>query len=134
MDGSTFDKLSQIVSQAGTRRSALGTLAAAGMGGAALLAASDAEGKKKKKKKKKCKNPGRKACTSDKQCCPSKTKYLCRVPNDGSNSDLFCCGGTGAKCSRNSDGDEIRPTCCTDFTCSAAPNGTGTCQPNPPEV
>ena len=131
MDGSTFDRLSQIVSHAGTRRSALSALAAAGIGGA-LLSASDAEGKKKKKKKRK--NIGRKACTSDKQCCPSKTKFLCRVPNDGSNSDTFCCGGTGAKCSRNDDGDEIRPTCCTDFTCSAQPGSTGTCKQNAPEV
>ncbi|MFN8678741.1 MAG: hypothetical protein U0Z70_20350 [Thermomicrobiales bacterium] len=139
MDGSTFDKLSQLVSRAGTRRSALSTLAAAGLGGAALLAASDAEGKGKgkKKRKRKCKNVGRKACTSDKQCCPGKTKFLCRVPNDGSNSDTFCCGGTGAKCSRNNEGDigdEIPPTCCTDFTCDAAPGSTGTCQPNPPEI
>jgi hypothetical protein len=136
MDGSTFDKLSQIVSHARTRRSALSALVAAGLGGAALLSA-DAKGKGKKKRKRKCKSVGRKPCTSDKQCCPSKTKFLCRVPNDGSNSDTFCCGGTGAKCSRNTEGDigdEIPPTCCTGFTCNAAPGSTGTCQPNPPEL
>jgi hypothetical protein len=141
MDGSTFDRLSLIVSQAGTRRSALTALVAAGLGSGALLATSDVEGKKKKKhnkgkkkRKRKCKNVGRKPCTADKQCCPGKTKFLCRVPNDGSNSDTFCCGGTGAKCSRDIDNNEIRPTCCTDFDCSALPGGTGTCQPQSPDL
>ena len=137
MDGSTFDKLSQIVSQSGTRRSALSALAAAGLGGAALLSATDVEGKKKKKKKKKkCKNVSGKACTSDNQCCPGKTKNLCRVPSNGGNSDTFCCGGTGATCRRNNEGDigdEIPPVCCTGFPCSAGPGQTGTCQPAPPD-
>lgn len=131
MDASTFDKLSQIIARSRTRRSALGALAATGIGGTMLLADAGAKGKGKKKRKRKCKSVGRKPCTADKQCCPGKTRFLCRVPNDGSNSDTFCCGGTGAKCSRDGDNNEIRPTCCTDFTCDAAPGSTGTCQPNP---
>ncbi|MCA9880424.1 MAG: hypothetical protein KC442_21665 [Thermomicrobiales bacterium] len=134
MDGSTFDKLSQIVSRAGTRRSALSALAAAGIGGAALSSAADAKRKKGKKKKKKCKKTAGKPCTSDKTCCPGKTRNICRVPSNGGNSDTFCCGGTGATCSRNGDGDEVSPVCCTGFPCSAAPGATGTCQPLPPEV
>jgi hypothetical protein len=137
MDGSTFDKLSLIVSQAGTRRRALGALAAAGVGGAALLTASDTEGKKKKKKKKRCKNVSGKPCKSDNTCCPGKTKNICRVPSNGGNSDTKCCGGTGAPCSRNSEGDEgdgLDPVCCTGFPCSAGPGATGTCQPLPPEI
>lgn len=138
MDGSTFDKLSLIVSHAGTRRSALTALAAAGLGGAALLAASDAEGKKgkgKKKRKRKCKgNTAGKPCTTDKTCCTSKTKNICRVPSNGGNSDTFCCGGPGATCSRNADEDEIPPVCCTGFPCSAGPSQTGTCQPLAPEI
>jgi hypothetical protein len=137
MDGSTFDRLSLIVSQAATRRSALGALAAAGLGGAALLAASDAEGKGKgkKKRKRKCKNnTAGKPCTTDKICCTGKTKNICRVPSNGGNSDTKCCGGTGAPCSRNSDEDELEPVCCTGFPCSAGPGQTGTCQPLPPEI
>jgi hypothetical protein len=140
MDGSTFDRLSLIVSQAATRRSALGALAAAGLGGAALLAASDAEGKGKgkKKRKRKCKNnTAGKPCTTDKICCTGKTKNICRVPSNGGNSDTFCCGGPGAPCSRNNEGDagdELPPFCCNDFPCSAGPGQTGTCQPLPPEI
>lgn len=136
MEGSTFDKLSLIVSRAGTRRSALRALAAAGLGGA-LLAAPDAEAKGKKKRKRKCKNVSGKPCTSDKTCCPGKTKNLCRVPSNGGNSDTFCCGATGAKCSRNNvgdTGDELDPVCCTGFPCNAPKGGTGTCQPLPPEI
>lgn len=136
MDGSTFDKLSLIIARASTRRSALGALAAVGVGGAALLPASDAEGKKKKKKKK-CKNVNGKTCTSDKKCCPGKTKNICRVPSNGGNSDTKCCGGTGAPCRRNNEGDagdELAPFCCTGFPCSAGPGQTGTCQPLPPEI
>ncbi len=134
MDGSTFDRLSQIVSHAGTRRSALSALVAAGIGGGALLSASDAEGKKKKKNK--CKNVAGKPCKSDKTCCPGKTNNICAVPTNGSNSDTFCCGSTGAKCGGvNDDLDALAPFCCVDFTCSAtAPGSTGTCKHNAPEV
>lgn len=139
MDGSTFDKISQIVSQAGTRRSALSALVATGLGGAALLAASDAEGKKnkkkrkKKKKNKKCKNSVGKPCTSDKKCCTGKTNNICGVPVNGSNSDTYCCGGTDAKCGGiNDDLDAVAPFCCNGFACNAiVPGVTGTCQPVP---
>ena len=134
MDGSTFDKLSQFIAGARTRRSALAALAAAGIGSAALSSA-DAKGKGKKKRKRKCKgNTAGKPCTTDKTCCTSKFKNICRVPSNGGNSDTFCCGGTGATCSRNSDGDEVAPVCCTGFPCSAGPSATGTCQPAPPEI
>jgi hypothetical protein len=136
MDGSTFDKLSQIVSHAGTRRSALSALVAAGLGGVALSSA-EAKGKGKKKRKRKCKgNTAGKPCTTDKTCCTSKTKNICRVPSNGGNSDTFCCGGPGAPCRRNTEGDigdEVPPVCCTGFPCNAAPGGTGTCQPQPPD-
>jgi hypothetical protein len=135
MDARIFDLLSQQIAGASTRRSALGALAAAGIGGASLLSASDTEGKKRKnKKKKKCKNVAGKPCTSDKTCCPGKTKNICRVPSNGGNSDTKCCGGTGATCSRNIDGDEVAPVCCTGFPCSAGPSSTGTCQPLPPDI
>ncbi|MDQ2655391.1 MAG: hypothetical protein M3Z20_20365, partial [Chloroflexota bacterium] len=134
---STFDRLSLIVSQAGTRRSALSALAAAGIGGAALLAASDAEGKKhkkgKKKRKRKCKKVAGKPCTTDKTCCNGKTNNICAVRSGAGNSDKTCCGGTGAKCGGVNDIlDAVAPFCCQDFECSATvPGSTGTCQPVP---
>ncbi|MCA9862530.1 MAG: hypothetical protein R2853_18685 [Thermomicrobiales bacterium] len=149
MDGRIFDALSLRLASAGTRRSALGALAA-GIGSASLLSAfDDIEGKKKhkhKKRKHKKKNKNKNSstcqlaagdpCTSDSQCCPDKTNNLCRVPSNGGNSDTFCCGGQGAKCSRNNEGDigdELPPFCCTGFPCNAAPGSTGTCQPSPPD-
>lgn len=133
MDGRIFDTLSQRIAGASTRRSALGTLVAAGIGGTALLSASDAEGKKKKKK---CKKVAGKPCTSNKKCCPGKTKNICAVPFGAGNSDTKCCGSTGAKCGGVDDNlDALPPFCCVDFTCSATtPGSTGTCQPNPPDV
>ena len=132
MDGSTFDKLSQIVSHAGTRRSALSALVAAGLGGAALSSA-DAKGKGKKKRKRKCKKVEGKPCTSDSQCCNGKTNNICAVRSGAGNSDKTCCGGTGAKCGGfNGDLDAVAPFCCQDFECIVTvPSGAGTCQPVP---
>jgi hypothetical protein len=136
MDARIFDRLSQQIAGASTRRTALGALAAAGISGAMLTADVDAKGKKKRKRKRKrkCKNVSGKPCTSDKTCCAGKTKNICRVPSNGGNSDTKCCGGTGATCSRNIDEDELEPVCCTGFPCSALPGGTGTCQPLLPEI
>jgi hypothetical protein len=132
MDGLTFDKLSQTIAHASTRRSALGALIATGLGGAALSSA-DAKGKGKKKRKRKCKKVEGKPCTSDKTCCKGKTNNICAVPVNGSNSDTFCCGGASAKCGGiNGDGDAVAPFCCNGFACNAlVPGVTGTCQPVP---
>lgn len=133
MDASTFDKFSQIIAHASTRRSALGALAAAGIGGAMLSADADAKGKGKKKRKRKCKKVASKPCTSDKTCCNGKTNNICAVPVNGSNSDTFCCGGLNAKCGGiNDDLDAVAPFCCVGFACNAiVPGVSGTCQPIP---
>ena len=96
MDGRIFDALSLRLASAGTRRSALGALAA-GIGSASLLSAfDDIEGKKKhkhKKRKHKKKNKNKNSntcqlaagdpCTSDSQCCPDKTNNACLPARQG---------------------------------------------------
>lgn len=135
MDGLSFDKLSRIVARSSTRRSALGALAAAGIGGAMLPSDADAKGKGKKKRKRKCKKVEGKPCTSDKTCCKGKTNNICAVPVNGSNDDTFCCGGAGAKCGgKNDDEDAVAPYCCNGFECNVTGPGVfGSCQPLPVE-
>jgi hypothetical protein len=134
MDGSTFDRLVQFatpdVSRRGLLKSAL-VPALAGLGFVSLLGAEQAGANKKKKKR--CKKAGS-PCTSNKQCCPSKTKHHCEVPVNGSNSDTFCCGTEGAKCGgNNEDGDDLSPFCCVGFECNSDTESPGTCVPVPDE-
>ena len=133
MDGKCFDSLSQQIAGARTRRSALGALVAAGIGGAALVSDASAKGKGKKKRKRKCKKVEGKPCTTSKTCCTGKTNNVCAVPVNGSNSDTFCCGGQNAKCGGiNVDLDAVAPFCCNGFACNAlVPGVSGTCQPAP---
>jgi hypothetical protein len=126
MDARIFDTLSQRIAGAQTRRNALGTLFASAIGGAALVSAQDAAGKKKKKK---CKKVAGKPCTSNKKCCPGKTKNICAVRSGAGNSDTTCCGSTGAKCGGVNDIlDAVAPFCCQDFDCNLA---TLTCEQAP---
>jgi hypothetical protein len=141
MDGTRLEALVRTVAAASRRRvlaSALGS-AFAGLGIAAWSSGEDADAKKRRKKKKKCRKSGA-ACSSNKQCCPSKSKNICDVPTNASNSDTKCCGGQGAKCGGvNEDGDALPPFCCVgqagvnEFVCSqndpGTPNTPGTCIP-----
>jgi hypothetical protein len=133
MDGSTFDKLSQIIARASTRRSALGALAAVGVAGAMLPSDADAKGKGKKKRKRKCKKVEGKPCTSDKTCCNGKTNNICAVRSGAGNDDKTCCGGQNAKCGGiDGIGDAVAPFCCQGFACDATVAGVpGTCQAAP---
>jgi hypothetical protein len=146
MDGLKFDTLVQLVTTAASRRSLLKSAlvpAVAGIGAATLLVVDEVDAKKKHKKKK-CRKPGS-PCSSNKQCCTSKTQNICDVPTNASNSDHTCCGANGAKCGGvNEDGDALPPFCCigeagvNEFICSqndpGTPNTPGTCQPAPPDM
>ena len=80
-------------------------------------------------KKRRCKKYGV-LCTSTKQCCPDKTKRICKQPLDSGNSDKVCCGGKGAVCGgATEDGDRIHPKCCMGFECSTHIDPD---DPNPP--
>jgi hypothetical protein len=135
MVGTSFDKFVQlatpVVSRRGLLKSAL-VPALAGLGITSFLVADEAGAKKKKKKR--CKKAGS-PCTSNKQCCPSKTNRICEVPVNGGNSDTVCCGGEGAKCGgNNEDGDDLAPFCCVGFECNSDTESPGICVRVPDEL
>jgi hypothetical protein len=131
MDGSSFDRFVQLATPDVSRRSLLKSAlvpALAGLGITSFLVTGEVEAKnKKRKKKKRCKKAGS-PCTSNKQCCPSKTNRICEVPVNGGNSDTVCCGGEGAKCGgNNEDGDDLSPFCCVGFECNSDTESPGIC-------
>ena len=140
MDDTQFDTLTRLMGRGRSRRGLLGlALGGAVAGIAAVAPGVSSVVAKRKKKKTRCKKAGA-ACGSDKQCCPSKTKRICDVPFNASNSDTACCGGQGAACGGvNEDGDALPPFCCVgeagvrEFVCSQSdpgnPNVAGTCVP-----
>jgi hypothetical protein len=129
-----------------TRRSALRGLFAAGVAsvaGGSLLLNEDASAKRRKKGRKGGRatepktgngspllSPGSR-CQSSSQCTAT---YICAVPVNGSNSDLYCSGGQGAICGApNGDGDDTFPFCAVGFRCTPTGN-TYTCQAVPDEI
>jgi hypothetical protein len=116
MEGSLFDRLTQIVG--GSRRSALRTA----FGGAALatagLMASTLESSAKKKKKCKKKTCPEcpvcepldigEACQTNVDCCPNETNAICSFVQG--NIQRVCCGVLGASCT-----DTIQ--CCFAHVC-----------------
>jgi hypothetical protein len=142
MDGSRFDKLTQLVGGISTRRIALQSL----LGGTAAsaiavvgLKATTGESAAKKHKKKKCKCKPLDAdapCSSNKQCCTNDTNRACAVAVNASNSDTTCCGALNAECGgHNEDDDDVAPFCCAGFDCNAIDPGVkGTCQPVSDEI
>lgn len=118
METTTVDATTKALGSAASRRSVLRGLAAgffAAAGGAAVLQNADA---RKSKGSERCLRPGT-FCSSNKQCCPDTTGYVCAVAANASNSDTTCCGGEGAVCGgANRDGDAVGPVCCARFRCS----------------
>jgi hypothetical protein len=146
MDETRFDGLTRLIGSGRTRRGLLGTAMVTTVAGISAVAPGlswDAAAKKKRKKKKRCKPKAAGApCTSDKQCCTKKTKRICDVPQNASNSDTVCCGGQGATCGGvDEEGNALAPFCCVgeagvnEFVCSQNnpenPNVSGTCIPAP---
>ncbi len=126
MDGSTFDTLTRLASNASTRRTAVRSViggsvvsAAAAVGLASLT--DDASAKKKCKKKcPKCESlTFGAACQTNLQCCTNETNMACLTVNGAGNSDRTCCGSLGFACTELND-------CCQNYECS-----NGTCQPGP---
>ncbi len=146
METTTLDTIARTVSASMTRRSALRGLFAAGlatMAGGSLLLSEDASAKRRKKGRKGGRatepktgngspllSPGSR-CQTSAQCQPT---YICAVPVNGSNSDLYCSGGQGAICGApNDDGDDTFPFCAVGFRCTPTGN-TYTCQAVPDEI
>jgi hypothetical protein len=139
VEADRFDRFARLLSDGATRRGIVRTLGGLSLTGilASLLGHADAEAKKKRKKKKKCKKAGA-ACSTNKQCCPGKTKRICDIETGDSGGDKECCGAQGANCGGvNEDGDALPPFCCigsagvNEFICSESnplnPNTPGTC-------
>jgi hypothetical protein len=125
MDSSRFDRLSKVLACGGTRRSALGTLAATALGiSAPLLAGHEADAKRKKKHHKKkgkplgaiC-TPGKDKCKKGLKCDSPTTRHTCDSTVD--DIDTWCCVPPGGKCTECD--------CCGDFYCG----NDSTCVPNP---
>jgi hypothetical protein len=143
LDSHTLDSLARTVSTSMTRRSALRGLFAAGIAtvaGGSLLLSDDAAAKRrggKKGKKGKVQPPTTtqglppgSRCQTSAQCTAT---YICAVPVNGSNSDLYCSGGPGAICGApNEDGDDTFPFCAVNHRCTPTGNGY-TCQFVPDE-
>jgi hypothetical protein len=145
MDSQTLDTLARTVSTSLTRRSALRGLfagAVATVAGGTLLLGDDAAAKRRKKGKKGKGSTGTPQgggqglppgtrCQTSAQCT---TSYICAVPVNGSNSDLYCSGGQGAICGApNDDGDDTFPFCAVGHRCTPTGN-TYTCQFVPDEI
>jgi hypothetical protein len=151
MERDAFDRLATTLGQAQSRRSTFRLFGAAliGAGGLAIGRQAEASGRKKHHHHHPhghgggsdviCLHAGA-FCDTDKQCCPDKTKRICDVPENASNSDTKCCGAAGAVCGGvNDDGDQQAPFCCVgqagvrSFVCSASdpnnPGVQGTCIP-----
>lgn len=142
MDTTTFDSIARNLSSTITLRSVLRGLfagAAAAVAGGILLQADDASAKRRRRRKSKktqqTQNPTQggsepllapgSRCEFSSQCTSTN---ICAVPVNGSNSDHFCCGATGAVCGNpNPDtDDDTAPFCCVGFTCHS-----NVCQPVP---
>ena len=148
MDSQTLDTLARTVNTSLTRRSALRGLFAASLasvaGGSLLLGENASARRRGGKKGKKGKGqtgggqsptgqgqaPGTR-CQTSSQC---QATYICAVPVNGSNSDLYCSGGQGAICGApNEDGDDTFPFCAVGHRCTPTGN-TYTCQFVPDEI
>jgi hypothetical protein len=157
MERDAFDRLATTLAQTQSRRSSFRLFGAAllGAGGLAVGLHAEAAGRKQHHHQQGhggstggggdaiCLHAGA-FCETDKQCCPDKTKRICDVPENASNSDTKCCGGAGAVCGGvNDDGDQQAPFCCVgqagvrSFVCSENdpnnPGVQGTCHPAPSE-
>ena len=132
MDGSLFDRMTQMVGR--SRRSAVRTLLAGSAVAAAGTVAAGLEGSAKKKKKKKCPTceicpncpecpviptceatrPGN-SCEENIDCCTADTNYICGF-RDGLGP--VCCGALRAECLTDAN-------CCNSYSCIG-----GQCLPN----
>ncbi len=166
MDIQRFDEITSTFAQSQSRRRTFRLLGAAllGAGGLGILATESPARRKKKRRGGSGtgggdqdgtgggnqdgtgggsggKLPAGSPCESDTQC---RSKLICEVPQNASNSDTECCGATGATCGGvNDDGDFLEPYCCIGaagvraFVCSASdpsnPFVPGTCLPAPPD-
>ena len=129
MDGSRFDSLTRLVSQASSRRntlrSALGAAAAstvAVVGLTALSSETDAQNRNRNRNRNNNRNRNRRrrcercrpraageTCTTNEQCCTDKTNRIC-AQAPGTGGTTICCGGTGASCTSTAQ-------CCRHFSC-----------------
>lgn len=117
MDAKTFvDDTARALATGLDRRRVLQRLAA----GSAVLAIGSQGLVADAKKRRRCKPKKAGAlCQRTSECCPKKTKRICKQPLDSGNSDKVCCGGEGAKCGgANEDGDNLKPKCCMGFVCN----------------
>lgn len=144
METGRFDQITLFMSESRTRRGMLRFLGATalGIGGLTIVAAEEGDARRRRKRRKKgngegsgndrCLRPGD-ACTSDRQCCSSSSRYICAVSSYASNSDTTCCGGVGAVCGpQNEDGDYLPPHCCAGYECFYNTGSTtGVCQKLP---
>jgi hypothetical protein len=144
METKTFDSLTTTLGSSVTRRVAVrGLLAsalAAVVGVSALQDETEARRRRKGGKRGKRKNKGQpqqtllqpgERCQTTSQCVSS---YICAVPVNGSNSDLYCSGGPGAICGApNGDGDDTYPYCANDHKCVLT-SGQYRCQYVPDEL
>ena len=136
METTTLDGIARTLSGSMTRRSAVRGLfagALAAVAGGALLQADDAAARRRRKKTRKSSSqrlaPGSR-CESSSQCTAN---HICEVPVNGSNSDTYCSGATGATCGApTEDGDDTAPYCAVDFAC-VFDSGRYTCQAVPDE-
>ena len=128
VDGSRFDSLTRLVSQASSRRntlrSALGAAAAstvAVVGLTALSSETDAQRRNRNNNNNRNRNRRRRCprcrprsfgevCSTNEQCCTDKTDRICAL-GPGTGGTTVCCGGTGAPCSSSTH-------CCRHFTCA----------------
>ena len=132
MDGSAFDRLTQVVGGS-TRRFALRTAfsgaAVAAVGMLSSAASSEAKSNNRcKKKLRKCRKKECPACESllvgescetTSQCCGTETNMACSFASGDGAAGTVCCGTNGASCGQTGD-------CCIGFDCNLT---DGQCEP-----
>jgi hypothetical protein len=136
METTTFETLTKTLSRRTAVRGLLAGALAAVVGISTLHEEGEARRRRKGKRKSKRQNqngklqPGQR-CQFTSECVSG---YICEVPVNGSNSDLYCSGGQGAICGApNGDGDDTAPFCAVGFACTLT-GGTYTCQAVPDEI
>jgi hypothetical protein len=138
MDTTRFDEVARLFGSGMTRHEALRGLvagAAALTAGGELLQAEDASARKWRRRmnRKKTQNqglpPGAR-WSSGQQCAAN---HICEVPVNGSNSDTYCSGVTGAPCGPpTEDGDATAPYCAVGHQCFYnTGSSAGVCQQLP---
>ena len=130
MNDPAIDRFARLLGADATRRGAvhalMGTALVAPLGLDSWLTVAAAAAKGKGKKRRRCKpKPAGTPCTTDKDCCTTKTGRVCRQPAFSTGQEpTVCCATLDEPCPGGT------RDCCDGFACDAN-DGNPICRPEP---